>query len=76
MVKEPPYEISQSGYASFELPIEVYFRNKKEPKNMTFEYDLYLEMGRTVSNHLFEKLTFKNPSDDFRKRLLKGGGVG
>nr|XP_046912820.1 protein AF-9-like [Dermatophagoides farinae] len=74
VIKEPPYEIKESGYASFELPIEVYFRNKEEPKKICFEYDLYIELAKPVANTRRERLTFQNPSIEFKKKLLKGCG--
>lgn len=73
--KEPPYEVSESGYAGFEMPIEVYFKNKDDPKKISFEYDLFLRTDGAVSNLRREKLTFKNPSAEFKKKLLKAGGV-
>jgi len=75
VVKEPPYQVSESGYAGFELPVEVYFRNKEEPKKITFEYDLYLRVNEICNNSRREKLTFQNPNNDFKKKLLKAGGV-
>ena len=75
VVKEPPYQVSESGYASFELPVEVYFKNKEEPKKICFDYDLYLRLDDAVSHSRREKLTFQNPSNDFKKKLLKAGGV-
>ena len=75
VIKEPPYQLTETGYASFEIPIEVYFRNKEEPKLLVFDYDLFLDLGRPVYKLKREKLTFQNPSPDFRKKLLKGGGV-
>ncbi|XP_072167152.1 uncharacterized protein [Diadema setosum] len=78
VVKEPPFEISQSGYAGFEMAIDVYFRNKEEPKKVRFQYDLFLHMPKQPPvNHIrCEKLTFRNPTEDFRRKLLKAGGVG
>ncbi|XP_023236277.1 protein AF-9-like isoform X2 [Centruroides sculpturatus] len=76
VVKEPPYQVSESGYAGFTMPIEVYFKNKEEPKKVNFEYDLYLRLEGPPVNHIRqEKLTFQNPVDDFRKKLLKAGGT-
>ena len=75
VLKDPPYEVGESGYAGFELPIEVYFKNKEEPKKITFDYDLFLNMEDSVSNTRREKLTFQNPSAEFKKKLLKAGGV-
>uniref|UniRef100_A0A8C8K7X9 YEATS domain-containing protein n=1 Tax=Oncorhynchus tshawytscha TaxID=74940 RepID=A0A8C8K7X9_ONCTS len=75
--KDPPYKVEESGYAGFILPIEVYFRNKEEPKKVRFDYDLFLHLdGHPPVNHLrCEKLTFNNPTEEFRRKLLKAGGV-
>ncbi|XP_029466776.1 protein ENL isoform X2 [Rhinatrema bivittatum] len=75
--KEPPYKVEESGYAGFIMPIEVYFKNKEEPKKVCFTYDLFLNLeGNPPVNHLrCEKLTFNNPTKEFRRKLLKAGGV-
>ncbi|GAB0204427.1 protein AF-9 [Grus japonensis] len=77
MCKDPPYKVEESGYAGFILPIEVYFKNKEEPKKVRFDYDLFLHLeGHPPVNHLrCEKLTFNNPTEDFRRKLLKAGGM-
>ncbi|XP_059378932.1 protein ENL-like isoform X1 [Carassius carassius] len=75
--KEPPYKVEESGYAGFLMPIEVYFKNKEEPKKVCFNYDLFLNLeGNPPVNHLrCEKLTFNNPTRDFRRKLVKAGGI-
>ncbi|XP_007550990.1 protein ENL isoform X1 [Poecilia formosa] len=75
--KEPPYKVEESGYAGFIMPIEVYFKNKEEPKKVIFNYDLFLNLeGNPPVNHLrCEKLTFNNPTKEFRKKLIKAGGI-
>ncbi|XP_066552045.1 protein ENL isoform X2 [Amia ocellicauda] len=75
--KEPPYKVEESGYAGFLMPIEVYFKNKEEPKKVCFNYDLFLNLeGNPPVNHLrCEKLTFNNPTWEFRRKLVKAGGV-
>lgn len=75
MIREPPYELNESGYAGFELPIEVYFRNKTEPRKILFNYDLYIDLKAPISKIRRERLTFLNPSEEFQKKLLKGGAV-
>ncbi|KAI4877998.1 hypothetical protein NFI96_012183 [Prochilodus magdalenae] len=74
---EPPYKVEESGYAGFLMPIEVYFKNKEEPKKVCFNYDLFLNLeGNPPVNHLrCEKLTFNNPTHEFRRKLIKAGGV-
>lgn len=44
---------------------------------MSLQYDLYLqEQGLPpISHKRIETVTFDNPSEDFRKKLLKGGGI-
>lgn len=73
--REPPYSVHESGYAGFEVPIEIYFRNKEEPKKITYNYDLFLHISEAVHNTRREKLTFQNPSVEFKKKLLRAGGV-
>ncbi|XP_063215613.1 protein AF-9 isoform X2 [Bacillus rossius redtenbacheri] len=76
-IKEPPYSVKESGYAGFIIPIEIYFKNKDEPKKVRFEYDLDLQpSGPPVKNVLRETFIFPNPPEDLRRRLIKGGGVG
>ncbi|XP_061213734.1 protein AF-9 isoform X2 [Neopsephotus bourkii] len=77
LCKDPPYKVEESGYAGFILPIEVYFKNKEEPKKVRFDYDLFLHLeGHPPVNHLrCEKLTFNNPTEEFRRKLLKAGGI-
>ncbi|KAI4808282.1 hypothetical protein KUCAC02_000346, partial [Chaenocephalus aceratus] len=76
-IKDPPFKVEESGYAGFILPIEVYFRNKEEPKKVRFDYDLFLHLdGHPPVNHLrCEKLTFNSPTEEFRMKLLKAGGL-
>jgi len=59
------------------LPVEVYFRNKDEPKKVRFEYDLLLPNlnDPPISQIRSECLTFQNPSEEFRQKLVKSGGI-
>ena len=59
------------------LPVEVHFRNKDEPKKVRFEYDLLLpNLNDPPINQIrSECLTFQNPSEEFRQKLLKAGGI-
>lgn len=75
VLTKPPYEVKEYGYASFELPIDIFFRNKEEPKKITYRYDLFLQPEAPVHNTRREKLTFKNPAPEFKKKLLRAGGV-
>ncbi|XP_058137982.1 protein ENL isoform X3 [Dasypus novemcinctus] len=74
--KEPPYKVEESGYAGFIMPIEVHFKTKEEPRKVCFTYDLFLNLeGNPPVNHLrCEKLTFNNPTTEFRWKLLRAGG--
>ena len=77
MKKDPPYEVSESGYGSFIIPIEIYFKTKENLRKIKFDYDLFLHLeGSPPVNHVrCEKLTFGNPNEEFKARLVKGGGV-
>lgn len=76
-MKEPPYRVAEAGYGSFYLPIEVYFKNKEEPRKLKFDYDLFLPVygSPPIDNIRSEALTFKNPTEEFKKKLVKGGGI-
>ncbi|CAK1542241.1 unnamed protein product [Leptosia nina] len=71
VVKEPPFTIKEAGYAGFIFPIEIYLKNKDEPKKIKFTYDLTLQQ----SGFLKDRYIFQNPNDEFRRKLLKGGGI-
>ncbi|XP_076765008.1 ENL/AF9-related superfamily elongation complex transcription factor [Xylocopa sonorina] len=77
VLKEPPFVVKQSGYAGFEIPIHIYFKNKDEnPKKIEILYDLNLQSsGPAITNVVRHSEIIHNPSDEFRRKLLKGGGV-
>lgn len=69
--KEPPYVVKEAGYAGFLLTIDINLKNRDEPKKVTFEYDLDLQPYKTQVNEFI----IATPSDDFKRKCLKGGGV-
>lgn len=76
VVKEPPYAVKESGYAGFQMFIDVYLRNRDQPKKISFTYELDLpNTGPRFARVQKEKFIFNNPNDDFRNKLIKGGGV-
>ncbi|XP_015586233.1 protein AF-9 [Cephus cinctus] len=75
VLREPPYIVKESGYAGFVIPIYVHLKNKDEPKRFQINYDLVLQHGPAINNVIRHTQTFFNPSDDFRRKLLKGGAV-
>ncbi|XP_063906420.1 protein AF-9 [Zophobas morio] len=76
VVKEPPYSVKESGYAGFNLPIDIYLRNNNEPKKIRFNYDLNLQQsGPPIIKVQKEKYIFNSPAEDFRMKLLKGGAI-
>ncbi|EDO45571.1 predicted protein [Nematostella vectensis] len=72
----PPYEVKECGYGTFSFPIDIYFRNKEEPKKVTIQYDLILPaLGCSpITNIRSEALKFLNPPDEFKQKVLKAGG--
>lgn len=77
VLKDPPYTVAEAGYGSFFLPVEVFFKNKEEPRKLMFDYDLVLPAcgSPPIDNIRSEALTFTNPTEEFRKKLVKGGGI-
>lgn len=58
-------------------PTSLFSLFKEEPRKVCFTYDLFLNLeGNPPVNHLrCEKLTFNNPTIEFRYKLLMAGGV-
>lgn len=76
VVKEPPYVVKESGYAGFPLPIDIYVRNKDEPRKIRFKYHLDLQdRGLPPISRVTRETYIFSPSEDFRRKLIKGGGV-
>ncbi|KAK9309027.1 hypothetical protein QLX08_001210 [Tetragonisca angustula] len=77
ILKDPPFVIKESGYAGFEIPIHIYLKNKDEgSKKIEILYDLNLQSsGPAITNVIRHTEIINNPSDEFRRKLLKGGGV-
>lgn len=76
MVKDPPYVLKESGYAGFPLPIDLYIRNNDEPRKIRFKYELVLqERGLPPMSRIVRETYVFSPSEDFRRKLIKGGGV-
>ncbi|XP_071522514.1 uncharacterized protein [Panulirus ornatus] len=79
VLKAPPYKVCEKGYGSFTLPIEIYFKtnNSDDTRKAQFEYDLFLQHvnGPPIKYSRKEKLTFLKPSEDFKRKLLLGGGL-
>ncbi|KAI4483599.1 hypothetical protein M0804_007859 [Polistes exclamans] len=75
VIKEPPYVVKESGYAGFMIPIHVYLKNKDEPKRFQIFYKLNLQTrGRIINKVIRHIEIINNPSEEFRRKLLKGGG--
>jgi YEATS domain-containing protein 1/3 len=70
-IKEPPYVIKESGYAAFEVFIEVYLKNRDETRKFSFAYDLDLQ---PYKSELKEFIIDSPISDEFRRKCIKGGG--
>ncbi|KAB7507327.1 Protein AF-9 [Armadillidium nasatum] len=77
VLRDPPFRVSEKGYGGFTLPIEIHFRTNCEPRKAKFEYDLYLQSidSAPIFNVRKEKLTFLAPNEEFKKKLLQGGGT-
>lgn len=76
VVKDPPYSLKECGYAGFELDIDIYFKcQRDEQKKITFRYDLTLPSKGSTSVSERRSHTFVNPSSEFRRKLLEGGGL-
>lgn len=58
------------------MPIEIHLKNRDEPKKIKVNYDLELQpSGPPIKKVRNEQHVFPNPSDEFRRKLLKAGGT-
>ncbi|EDV35299.1 uncharacterized protein Dana_GF11496 [Drosophila ananassae] len=76
--KEPPYALQESGYAGFVLSVEIHLRNRlrKDPKQITYQYTLVLLSTGPHQHHVEVKThIFEAPSEEFRTKLMRGGGI-
>ncbi|CAF0871557.1 unnamed protein product [Rotaria sordida] len=80
-LKSTPFAIQETGYAGFHLPIDIYFKTKKEPKKFRIEYDL--DLHKNIDGHPYRqkesyvrkyRCTFYNPDSEFRQKILAAGG--
>ena len=55
----------------------MFFRNKEDLKSQMFEYDLLLPNSQDppINQLRSETLTFQSPNEEFKGRLIKGGGI-
>ncbi|CAF0892412.1 unnamed protein product [Adineta ricciae] len=77
-----PFAVQENGYAGFCLPIEIYFKTKREPRKFLIEYDLDLHQNvdgqpsRQKESYLRKyRCSFRDPDPEFREKLLAAGGV-
>lgn len=72
-ITEPPFQVKETGYAGFEIPIEIYFKNRDKPNHLVFVLDLCLLTDKSNSSIKSQKVSFHNPNREFEKCLNKTG---
>ena len=73
-VTEPPYAFTANGWGEFLSQIEFHFYNG-EKKKIKYYITLPHKEESTLENSETIHFCFKNPSEDFKRRLLLGGGM-
>ncbi|CAF1068431.1 unnamed protein product, partial [Didymodactylos carnosus] len=78
-IRTSPFAIQETGYGGFSMPIDIYFKTKKDPKKFRIEYDLDLHDltngGLKKRSYLRTyRCTFTNPDPDFKQKILAAGG--
>ncbi|ESO00571.1 hypothetical protein HELRODRAFT_146582, partial [Helobdella robusta] len=66
----PPYQVIESGYGGFNMPVDIFFDYNGVSKKLTLYYYLYLGVTPAISNIRCEKIIFQNPSEYFCKKLF------
>ncbi|CAD6184859.1 unnamed protein product [Caenorhabditis auriculariae] len=70
VVTEPPFEVSETGYASFSPNITIYF-NSPDSKPLKFPYDMNLTLEKTGYHDQDMIFELKDPSDEFYEQAKK-----
>lgn len=81
MVKEPPFEVSETGYGGFTMPIDIEFNGVKRIYKINYELNLSLSRvffeSKTplldkFGEYSFEqKIELKNPSNELAQLVQK-----
>jgi transcription initiation factor IIF auxiliary subunit len=88
VVNRPPFEVKESGYGSFTVPVDLYFKSQdKLFRKARINYKVILQPNKEVAPPKYpgfrqkirmcsrEKITIPGTVDeDFRRKLIKGGG--
>uniref|UniRef100_F1L316 Protein ENL n=1 Tax=Ascaris suum TaxID=6253 RepID=F1L316_ASCSU len=73
VVKDPPFEVTETGYAGFSIPVNISFSGTSKTYRLHYDMNLCLEKQ---SEHKVEHiLEFKQPSNAFYDLIMKYGGV-
>merc|ERR1712059_71522 len=84
-VSKPPFMIKESGYGSFTVNIDLYFKAPKGEKSLEktrVAYELILQPMHKPGDEGYvkentykrlERMQFPTKDEDFKRRLLKGG---
>ncbi|VDP09864.1 unnamed protein product [Soboliphyme baturini] len=71
VVTSPPYEVSETGYAGFSIPIYLSFVNYK--REFCLEYDMNLRYVSQDKTKVIKTLEFRDPKPDLRAKLINAG---
>ena len=74
VVSKPPYTFSATGWGQFISQVEFRFHNSEREK-----INYYITLPNPDESPLEKSETvhfcFQNPNEEFKKRLLQGGGI-
>lgn len=77
-VEEPPFEITETGWGEFEIPIRIYFATESNEKNITIYHHLKLhpykevkpgEEDKPIKSVLYDEVIFNEPTEKFFSML-------
>ncbi|CEF68064.1 ENL/AF9-related [Strongyloides ratti] len=71
--KEPPFELSETGYGSFPLDVEIKFTGIKKVYNI--KYQLELTLGEPLETFKEQNVMILDPTPQFIETILKINGM-
>lgn len=72
VIKTPPFEVTETGYAGFTIPIFVHFVGCKQECCLEYNMDLFL--NSPAVHKVNKTLEVKNPKPELKAKLFAMGG--
>ncbi|CCX12301.1 Similar to Protein AF-9 homolog; acc. no. Q4WPM8 [Pyronema omphalodes CBS 100304] len=88
-IEQPPFEVTESGWGEFEIPIKIFFHPESNEKPLTMFHYLKLHpyigteaemeqqrvQRKPITSYIYDELVFNEPTEAFYDVLTSKGNV-